>query len=127
MVLTPIKPDNFTDEMKEAIRKNSAKYIDLAPREFVIKRYLTALYENADKSSDAFAILTVKDYDAEWVREFCKRNELTKNDRITLKGIEFLNFLENKSINKKQMIFNIIVTIATVIMAITTIMGIINH
>lgn len=91
-----------------------------------LKEYLLFYLANIHSANtDIFVDNFFSKEDAKTLKEFCKQEGYIKNESITDKGLLFLDILEKRSLLRKQFYFNVILTIATILMAVIAIINLI--
>lgn len=91
-----------------------------------LKKYLSIYLANIHTDVHEFARYWFKEFRGNALERFCKERGYIKEGRITTRGIKLLKLLEDRRISKLQLSFNIILAIATCVMAAFTIISVLK-
>lgn len=117
-----IRPEELGDI---AFKKEQDKLLNRRySGENILETFLSLTLDNYHTPAEAFMKKYLKNDEIITAKEFCKKLGLiSKDEEITVEGLNFLNLIQNKRIARRQFWTNTILTIATTILAIIAILS----
>jgi hypothetical protein len=108
-------PEKFREEYR--LKKTEGFLNNPRSAERILPIFLKLHLENFHTEAKDFIKLHFEFGEAEALSEFCERRGFIEDGKITAKGIELLENLQNSSILKKQNLLNLILVVSTIVSA----------